>query len=241
MNMLGCCVQCFDILRYLASSCLDQCLSFHIKSSKGTEMLWTTCLPLYSHMVLCDSNPSRVEPCRAVNACSTEEFSSWFVLPGRPGCPFVSDRLKQVRSDPGRRVSLDVVSVLQQPIARCRALCITGNVVNVAEAKERADFESETRSAGMPRILYTQGPRLVGCFALNSSISVSFSSLKVRVAIEKFASSDKKLEQGQREIQTQVTQKSCCRPSLPQFQGSWPSWLHSECLEAKWAWGKRTR
>ena len=181
MNMLGCCVQCFDILRYLASSCLDQCLSFHIKSSKGTEMLWTTCLPLYSHMVLCDSNPSRVEPCRAVNACSTEEFSSWFVLPGPPGCPFVSDRLKQVRSDPGRRVSLDVFSVLQQPIARCRALCITGNVVNVAEAKERADFESETRSAGMPRILYTRGPRLVGCCALNSSISVSFSSLKVRV------------------------------------------------------------
>lgn len=76
MNILECCVQCFDILRYLASSCLDQCLSFHIKSSKGTEMLWTTCLPLYSHMVLCDSNPSRVEPCRAVNACSTVPLRS---------------------------------------------------------------------------------------------------------------------------------------------------------------------
>ena len=220
MNMLECSVQCFDILRYLASSCLDQCLSFHIKSSKGTEMLWTTCLPLYSHMVLCDSNPSRVEPCRAVNACLTEEFSSWFVLPGPPVCPFVSDRLKQVRSDPGRRVSLDVFSVLQQPIARCRALCITGNVVNVAEAKERADFESETRSAGMPRILYTRGPRLVGCFASNlfNQRLLFQSESSGTAAIEKFASSaDKKLEQGQREIQTQ---KSCCRPSLPQFQGS---------------------
>ena len=98
------------------------------------------------------SKDGRTQGSTGSGACCTEEFSSGFVLPGPPGCALVSDHLKQVRSEPGRRVRLDVFSVLQQPIARCRVLCITGNVVNVAEAKERADFESESRSAGMPRI-----------------------------------------------------------------------------------------
>ena len=110
-----------------------------------------------------------------MNACSTEEFSSGLVIPGPPGCPFVSNLLKQVRSEPGRRVSLDVFSVLQQPMARCRVHCITGNVVNVAEAKERTDFELETRSgrdAPHPR------SQVGGAFSFHYS---PFSGLKVQV------------------------------------------------------------